>query len=73
MKTPMMEKYVDERIGLWFIFGTHKDESVDISDGRDDVFEGIPRKEAEEAIKAHNEFREKLYTILCKEVKNEKR
>jgi len=66
MKLPMREKYVDEVVGLYTVFGVHEDRSVDVSDGSRDVFTGLPLDVAEKVIAAHDEFREKLYEILTK-------
>lgn len=65
MNVPMRQKYVDETVGVWIIFGEHMDGTVDVSDQRRDVFEGLPRDVAEKVCAAHDEFREKLYAILC--------
>jgi len=40
----------------WFIFGEYPDGCVDVSDGRDDVFEHIPRTKAERLIKLRSDF-----------------
>lgn len=64
MKVPMREKYVDEVVGVWNVFGS-RDGGVDISDGNRDVFREIPLERAEKIVIAQAEFREKLYTILC--------
>jgi hypothetical protein len=65
MHVPMREKYVDEAAGVWIIFGEHRDGTVDVSDQRRDVFEGLPRDAAEKVVAAQDEFRAKLYAILC--------
>jgi hypothetical protein len=62
----MREKYVDEAVGIYRGWGTHLDGSVDVSGGQCTVFVGLPRDVAEKVIAAHDEFREKLYTLLCK-------
>lgn len=64
MNVPMREKYVDARVGIWFIFG-QSDGAADISDGTDDVFTSLPIDVADRVIAAHDEFRGKLYEILC--------
>lgn len=65
-KLPMLEKWVDKAVGVWFVFGVNRtDQTVDISDGRDDVFTGLPPEVARLAIAAHDRFREELYRILC--------
>jgi hypothetical protein len=66
MKLPMREKYVDQKVGIWIVFGEHPDGTVDVNDGMQDVFEGIPKEAALKVIAAHDEFREKLYEILTK-------
>lgn len=67
MKTslPMREKSVDRVTKTWFVFGVHEDGSIDVNDGEQDVFEGLPAEVALKVIQAHDEFREKLYGILC--------
>jgi hypothetical protein len=62
----MREKYLEEMAGgAWFIFGTHPDGTVDISDGNRDVITGIPREAAEKACELQNEFFKKLAILLC--------
>lgn len=58
----MKQKYIDELVGVWFIFGEHADGCVDISDGTRDVFEHIPRDHAERLCVIQADFRERLYT-----------
>ncbi len=67
MKIPMREKYVDESIGVWFIFGKHPDGTVDINDGNRDVpaFTGIQREAAQLLCEAHDRFRKEVYKIAC--------
>ena len=65
MKIPMREKYVDEAVGVFMIFGVRADGSVDINDGYHDIFEGLPREAALRVVDAQAEFRAKLYDILC--------
>lgn len=60
----MREKYVDERVGLWFIFGEGPN-GVDVSDGQQDVFTQLPKPIAEAICIAQEQFRHKLYAILC--------
>lgn len=66
MKVPMREKYVDERLGVWFIFGEYPDGNVDVSDGQEDIFTGIPRAHAERLVALHDTFRLSVYELLCK-------
>ena len=66
MHTPMREKYLDEAIGHYFIFGTYEDGTVDVSDGQKDVLIRLDPTKAQEVCDAHAEFRAKLYNILCK-------
>jgi hypothetical protein len=62
------QKYIDERTGVWFIFGEHADGSVDISDGDNDVFEHIARELAENLCAEQAKFREALYALVAGEV-----
>ena len=66
MKLPMREKYVDEAVGVWFVFGSRPDGTVDVSDGNRDVFSGIPADAAADLTKIQREFRERLYARLCR-------
>lgn len=69
MNVPMREKYVDERTGIWFIFGESRDKSrADVVDQDRDLFDNLPRDVAEQICAAQAEFRAKLYEILCYEV-----
>ena len=65
-KLPMSEKTVDRVTKIWFVFGTHGDGTADVNDGTQDVFVGLPPDVALKVTEAHDEFREKLYSILCK-------
>lgn len=65
MKLPMREKYVDEAVGVFMIFGVRADGSVDVNDGYCDIFEGLPHEAAQRVVAAQEEFRIKLYDILC--------
>lgn len=62
----MREKYIDRKVGIWFIFGHHAEDDnlVDINNGREDVFVGIPIEKARRAVEAQEDFREKLYRIF---------
>jgi hypothetical protein len=62
----MREKYIDEKVGYYIIFGQRTDDPnlVDVSDGTQDVFTSIPRWQAEAICKAQECFREELYKIL---------
>lgn len=66
MKTPMIEKYVDEAIGVWAIFGSYEDGQVNVCDGNRDVFKLDPDK-ALLVVNLHDKFREDMYRILCEE------
>jgi len=61
----MKQKYVDEKVGIWFVFGQYYGGCVDVADGQRDVFEHIPKEAAEAIVEIQKEFREKLYKILC--------
>ena len=67
MKLPMLEKYLEENIGSpLFVFGTRDDgKLVDLSDGKRDVFEGIPFAVAEQIMNANNRYMQEMYGILC--------
>lgn len=65
MNLPMRQKYVDEAVGLFIVFGTHINGTVDVSDGQRDVFSCLPPAAAHAVCEAQNEFRQKLYKILC--------
>jgi hypothetical protein len=60
----MREKYIDESVGVWFVFGVHKNGNVDISDGSSDIFSNINPELAEKLCGAQSDFRDKLYSIL---------
>jgi hypothetical protein len=66
MKLPMREKYVDERVGVWIVFGWHFDGSVDVSSKGQDLFTQIPLDVADRLCELQEEFREKLYALLCR-------
>lgn len=70
MKTslPMRDKYVDQFAKHLFIFGEQPDGTVDVNDGTDDVLAGVPKEIAEAVVAANQDYREKLYAILCKEM-----
>jgi hypothetical protein len=65
MNIPMLEKYVDEAVGVWIIFGEGADDMVDVADQTRDVFAGLPRDVAEKVVELQSEFRDKLYALLC--------
>ena len=62
----MEEKYIDEKVGSYFIFGCdpRNPGKVDVSDGDRDIFTHIDIKIAEQIIEAQNRFREELYKIM---------
>lgn len=64
-KLPMREKYVDEAVGIFMVFGVHSDGTVDVSDTQRDVFTRLPEDAAEKVVAVQAEFRAKLYKILC--------
>lgn len=61
---PMKEKYIDEAVGHYTVFGTRTTGGVDVNDGNRDVFIGLPLEKAEKIVQAQAEFRAKLYEIL---------
>lgn len=60
MKYPMREKYIDEILGIWTIFGTHSDGTVDIADQNKDIFTNLDRATAEYLIDLHDKFKLKV-------------
>lgn len=60
----MRQKIVDERVGVWKVFGEHPDGTVDVTDNDHDVFVSMPRELADRVIAAHDLFRDHLYEIL---------
>ncbi len=62
---PCREKYVDETVGVWFVFGEHMDGTVDVSDGTRDVATKVPRDLADKLIALQAEFRERIYALVC--------
>ena len=73
MKLPMREKTVDEAVGIWVVIGgAYKEAYVEsvgcLTTGDYNIFPSpIPEKKAMAVVKAHSEFRGKLYSILTKE------
>lgn len=65
MKIPTSEKCVDEVIGVWSELGIAEDGTLNINDGTCDVFQDIPTDIALKVVAAHDEFRQKLYDLLC--------
>lgn len=61
------EKYVDEELGVWFIFGEYPDGDVEIADGNKTIITKISREKAEQVLDARREFMEKMYKILVKQ------
>lgn len=63
---PFREKYLDETpmLAPWIIFGQSQDGTrVDISNGTDDMFMGVPVKQAERLIAARD--------VFCKVIRDE--
>lgn len=65
MLYPMREKYVEEIVGDWFIFGTHPDGTVDISDGNRDVFTNVTVPTANLLCMFQNRFLNEVKSLLC--------
>lgn len=65
----MREKYVDEKVGVWCIFGHDpKDHNlVDVNDGTNDVFSRVPKALAEKLVEAQRKFRMELYELMRKD------
>lgn len=59
----MKEKYIDEKIGFYHIFG-EAPSGVDISDGKRVVFSLIPREKADAICRAQHKFLEAVYKIM---------
>lgn len=49
----MKRKYLEERYGNYFIFGTHENGNVDVSDGTNDVAVNQPIDVANRLIEQH--------------------
>ena len=61
----MREKYIDVHAGgLWFIFGECEDGTVDLSNGVDLVFTGLPLEQALRVQDIRYAFLEALYKEL---------
>lgn len=60
----MKEKYIDEAVGVYFIFGEYEDGRVTVTDGNKDVFIRLDREIAEQIVEAHDDFRTRLYSIF---------
>ena len=65
MNIPMRQKYVDEAVGIFHVFGVYFDKTVDVNDGNRDVFEGLPVEIANRVVDAQAAYRQELYSILC--------
>lgn len=63
----MNEKYIDERVGVWFEFGVHSDGRVDVSDGEGDILCSLRKDVAQKIIREQQKFRSALYEILSAE------
>lgn len=59
----MNDKYIEETFKRWFIFGESK-ESVDISNGEEDVLTNVSRKEAELVI----DERDRIIDVLVESI-----
>lgn len=60
----MKEKYIDEKVGLLYIFGSRPDGTVDVAAPHGDVFTYLPVETAERVVEANRAYREALYEIL---------
>ena len=60
----MKEKYIDEKVGIYFFGHLPKGGTVVIHDGDRDLFWGLPEDLAEKIVDAQQRFREELYDIL---------
>lgn len=70
---PMSEKELDRIVPYWFIFGIHpEDGTVDIAKNSEDVFTELPPDIANQVVAARDEFKEKLYHLLCNRSKGER-
>ncbi len=61
----MRQKYVDEAVGVYIMFGTHPGGTVDVADQSRDVFTGLPADVAAKVVDLQAEFRDGLYKLLC--------
>lgn len=57
---------VDEKIGVWFVYGRYSSGKVDISNGVNDIFTHIPQDVANELCKMQEEFRNRVYNVIDK-------
>jgi len=61
----MREKYVDEKIGIWFKFGQNADNTkVDVvSSTSGDLFTAISKEDADKLVAIQEAFRLEVYKI----------
>ena len=52
----MGRPYITNENAMWFIFGTHHSGYVDVSCADGDIVTNISKEVAEQIIKAHNEY-----------------
>ncbi len=65
MNIPMNEKYVDEAVGVYFIFGTNDlTGQVYVASADKDIM-CLDEEIAEKVVQLQAEFRTKLYALLC--------
>lgn len=67
-RRPWKEKYLIDETHLfkgWFVFGTHENGNVDLSDGTEDIFTDVPKDVAQELIEIRREFIDRIIKIMC--------
>lgn len=65
MKYPMLEKHIDEIVnGNWFIFGEHKDGTVDVASASGDEFTHLTKEQAEKIVAIRDKFLNDLYKVI---------
>lgn len=62
---PCREKYVDETVGVWMVWGKYEDGNVDVSDQDKTIARRVPLELAEKLVALQAEFREKIYALVC--------
>lgn len=62
----LREKYFDEQFPAYFVFGTRPEGLVDLSDGQNDVYEGITPELATKIMHERDSMISGLYKLLNK-------
>jgi hypothetical protein len=59
------EKYIEDRIPRWFVFGEYDDTgNVDVADPDMDVWEDIPRRVADALVEARGRYVDEIVRIV---------